>query len=38
MTIWSIKSKPFSTLSGLGTLAIGLVVYLVQKKKRKDEM
>jgi APA family basic amino acid/polyamine antiporter len=36
ITIWSIKSKPISTLSGLGTLAIGLVVYLVQKKKRKD--
>jgi APA family basic amino acid/polyamine antiporter len=36
MTIWSIQSKPVSTLMGLGTLAIGYIVYLVQSRKRQE--
>lgn len=37
MTIWSIKSKPLSTLAGLGTLAIGYVVYHVQNRRGREE-
>jgi uncharacterized protein YjeT (DUF2065 family) len=36
MTIWSITSQPVSTLTGLGTLAVGYIMYwLLNKKKEK---
>jgi APA family basic amino acid/polyamine antiporter len=33
MTVWSIHSRPISTISGLGTLVIGYLIYLIQKQK-----
>lgn len=33
MTVWSIQSQPVSTISGLGTLASGYLVYRLKKKK-----
>jgi APA family basic amino acid/polyamine antiporter len=35
ITVWSIKSQPLSTLSGLATLAIGLLVYMLLNRWRK---
>ncbi|MCK5511698.1 MAG: amino acid permease [Thermodesulfovibrionia bacterium] len=35
MTVWSIKSQPLSTLSGLGTLVIGYLIYLVYTYRMK---
>ncbi len=35
MTVWSIQSKPISTLTGLGTLAAGYAVYLIQSRRKK---
>ena len=34
MTVWSIKSQPVSAIIGLGTIAVGYVFYLVQKKRK----
>ncbi len=34
MTVWSIKSQPVSAITGLGTIAVGYVFYLVQKKRK----
>jgi APA family basic amino acid/polyamine antiporter len=34
MTVWSIQSKPLSTLMGFGTLAIGYIVYWIVFNKR----
>jgi APA family basic amino acid/polyamine antiporter len=34
MTVWSIQSKPLSTLSGLGTLAVGYLIYILQTRRR----
>jgi APA family basic amino acid/polyamine antiporter len=36
MTIWSIYSQPLSTLSGLGTLAGGYLVYSIQVWRKKE--
>jgi APA family basic amino acid/polyamine antiporter len=36
MTVWSIKSQPVSTITGLGTIAVGYVFYFVQKKRNKS--
>lgn len=33
MTVWSIKSQPISTLTGLGTILAGYIFYLFQKKR-----
>jgi APA family basic amino acid/polyamine antiporter len=35
MTVWSIKSQPLSTLSGLGTLVIGYLIYLAYTYRMK---
>ena len=36
MTVWSITSQPVSTLTGMGTLAVGYIVYwLLNRKKEK---
>ena len=35
MTIWSIQSQPVSTIAGLGTIAVGYIFYLVQKKRNR---
>ncbi len=37
MTVWSVQSKPLSTLSGLGTLAAGYIIYIVQARRREKE-
>ncbi len=37
MTVWSIKSQPISTLTGLGTLAVGYIIYLILNRKNKKE-
>jgi len=34
MTVWSIKSQPVSAITGLGTIAVGYLFYLVQKKRK----
>ena len=36
MTVWSVKSQPLSTLTGLGTLALGYLIYLAQTCKIKN--
>ena len=37
MTVWSITSQPISTLTGLGTLAAGYIVYrILSRNKEKD--
>ena len=32
MTVWSVQLKPLSTLSGLGTLAAGYLIYMVKTR------
>jgi APA family basic amino acid/polyamine antiporter len=34
MTLWSIQSKPLSTLSGLITLVVGYIIYMVLIRRR----
>jgi APA family basic amino acid/polyamine antiporter len=34
MTVWSIASKPVSTLTGLGTLIAGYIVYWILNRKK----
>jgi len=36
MTVWSINSKPISTLAGLVTLAAGYIIYLVQNRRSRN--
>lgn len=35
MTMWSLYSQPYSTVSGLGTLAGGYLIYQIQARSRK---
>lgn len=37
MTVWSIQSQPVSAVAGFGTIAVGYIFYLVQKKRSKKE-
>jgi len=34
MTVWSIKSQPISTITGLATIAVGYMVYFVLNRKK----
>lgn len=34
MTVWSIKSQPISTLTGIGTLSAGYIVYMVRTHRK----